>query len=534
MKSLLTRLRHWGGSLGGRGGSGDPRVDEYIAFNERRFGAQPGEESAGVVLVGLFSWYPSIHCYSHVATHLAARHGGAVRAFYFQKTKIPGTAAIFRSFGADLALTHAAATDEDRACAERKADEIFRGLKSNREVIQIAVDDVQLGDFIADTYIRYLARPTIQLDDPELRAAILDTLLIYHACRRYLAAHRVLAVIPDHTVYSQCGVLLRLATLAGIPVYMVNYSPRFLVRRLDYRLRPGERAIQTRLPYYRYRELFAALPPEQQARGREIARAALAQRLSGKVDAAILHGVSAFDAHSGERLLAETGRPRIVVLLHDFCDAAHLYRKMLFPHFMDWCHHLLSRAEETPYDWYVKPHPNNRLPARAAMNAMNDQCVKELQAKYPRVHFLPPSASNRQIVEEGVAAMFTVHGTAAHEYAYLGVPVVTAGENPQSDYRFCIHAQSIEEYDRLIAQAGELRCDIQKEDIEEFFYMYHHYFADTEGSDAHPIDPALCPWREIDARGGSPEFLDLCIRSASPERDRAVACYLDEVFTHRG
>ncbi len=529
--SLVAKLKSFGRSLGvGNATSSDPKTQAYIDFNRRKWSARRGDESKGVVLVGLFSWNPSIHCYSYVANHLAAQHGAAIRTFYFQKNKVPGTAAVFASFGAEPGLTHADATDEDRTLAEQQAGEIFLGLKSKWDVIHIAVDGVPLGDLIYDTYLRYLARPTVILDDPELRAIILDTLLIYHACRRYLATHNVRAVIPDHTVYSQCGVLLRLAAIHGIPTYLVYYSPRFLVRRLDYRLQHGEHAIQSRWPYYDYRKIFSQLPPDAQARARERGGAALRERLTGTIDATILTTFSPYDAHAGEHLMESTGRPRILVLLHDFCDAVHLYRRMLFPDFVEWSDYLLEHAAKTPFDWYLKPHPNILLPSRAAMTATNQRCVAELQEKFPFVRVLDPKVSNRQLVDEGIASMFTVHGTAAHEFAAMGVPVVNAGDNPHAAYPFNIHAQTLDEYAGLIARADQLHCDIQQSDVAEQFYMYYQYFYEHDGTDAHPIDPALLPIREIDKQGGSSDVLDICKRSATPEREAALASYLDETF----
>jgi hypothetical protein len=510
--------------------SSDPKTQAYIDFNRAKW-KQTGSESNGVVLVGLFSDRPAIHCYSYITNYLARRTGGVIRTFYFQKGNVPDTVAVFDSFGAQAGPSFASVSPEDRERAERQTEEIVRGLKTKWDAINITIDGVMLGDLIVDTYIRYLAKPTVALDDPDLRATIRDAVLIYYACRDYLATHKVTAVLTDHTVYTQCGVLVRLATIERIPVYIISYGPKFLVRQLDYQLQRGERLIQTLWPYYNFRKLFAELPPDEQERARERGRQGITERLSGKVDSRILTGISAYDAHGGAApLLKQTGRPRVLVLLHDFCDAAHLYRSMLFPDFMEWSTYILERASKTPFDWYAKPHPNNRLRSRAAMNAANDRAVAELKERFPAVTFLPPSASNRHLVDEGIASMFTVHGTAAHEFAYMGVPVVNSGENPHWTYTFNLHAKSLEELDQFIANAGHLTCDLAKPQIDEFFYMYYTYMREHGGSATHPIDPNLISQQELADRSASSDVFDDFIRSATPERDAAIERYLDQAI----
>ncbi|HYR59159.1 MAG TPA: hypothetical protein VEO95_11035, partial [Chthoniobacteraceae bacterium] len=439
----------------------DPRTQAFIDFNRAKWSGRPADERNGVVLVGLFAWNPSIFCYGYVTNQLAEPHGAAVRGFCFQERMSAGTKSLYASFGAELGLSHEQAAAH-RALAARQADEIFASLQKKSDVLSIAVEGVPLGDLIYDTYLRYVPRATVDVRDPELRATILDTLLIYYACRDYLATHKVLAVIPDHTVYSQCGVLIRLASRAGIPIYFVYYNPGFVLIRLDFKFEAGKSVIPTRWPYSRFREFFATLTPARQERARARAREALSARLSGRVDHKILAHVSAYQPATGERLMPDTGRPRVLVLPNDFCDGVHGYRRMLFDDCFEWTSHLLERASETPFDWFVKPHPNVRLRAREAMNETNHRAFEQLKARFPKITFLDASASNRQLVDEGIRAMFTMHGTAGHEFAYMGVPVVNAGDNPHIAYPFNIHAQSIAQYDELIRRADSLDVPIDK------------------------------------------------------------------------
>src|SRR5207248_665330 len=141
----------------------------------------------------------------------------------------------------------------------------------------------------------------------------------------------------------------------------------------------------------------------------------------GKIDDNVLRGISAYTG-TGSRIFQDSGeKPRVVVLLHDFCDSVHKYRDMLFADYYDWVHFLFERAGRTNFAWFAKPHPNNLLGDEKVV--INSAVIEELKKTFPHITFLDPKVSNRQMVNEGIRAVFTVHGTAGHEFAYMGVPV---------------------------------------------------------------------------------------------------------------
>jgi hypothetical protein len=493
----------------------------YLAWNRARWRQEWPKEENAVVLVGLFDWKPAIHGYAFAVNHLAQRRAARPAAFFFGLRKGDDVEPLFASFGAKLELSWKEA-ESFRARATNLAEEIFSGLQTRAEVEQITVEGVVIGDLIYDSYLRYLARATVELRDPLLRDLIRDALLIFFACADYLTRHQVKGVIADHTVYIACGVLVRLAAHRQIPVYLAYYSPEFYLFELEC----GARGWPLRWPWWRYRELFAALPPEAQEAGRARGRASLEARLSGEVQTAVLRGQSAYEPASAERLLADTSAPKMLVMLHDFCDAVHVFRDLLFSDFHEWIHFLLSRAAETPFEWYVKPHPNLREPGREAMNAINDAMLRELARTYPRVRILPVGASNRQLIEEGVRALFTVYGTAGHEFAYQAVPVVNAGDNPHIAYGFNHHPRTREEYADLIARADQLVLPEVRREVEEYHYMNYFYFPEQHGSRVQLVDPVLV----LGPTANQPEFFDHCRAEATPEREAQIAAYFDRLL----
>ena len=249
--------------------------------------------------------------------------------------------------------------------------------------------------------------------------------------------------------------------------------------------------------------------------------------MAGKLDEFTLQTTTAYGEPSRERIFADTGRPRIVVMLHDFIDAPHGYRWLLFPDFLEWICFLLERAKETPFDWYVKPHPSSGEPSREAIFRINSEVVEKLKVRFPEIRFLEPTVSNRQIAAEGISSLFTVYGTVAQEFAYMGVPVVNAGDNPHIQYDFNLHAKSVEEYEAYIANADRLSVTIDKTEIEEYCYMYYFYSLDQYSAGANPMDPAIFESQDTLKEVAGPRALEVFMSRATVERERELNSYLD-------
>ncbi len=491
MDSLLGTLRGQLGKVLGRPAPTDPAAQRYIDFNTAKWHQDWEVRDDAVVLVGVCGWKPLIHCYSYAVNHLARESKASIEAFNFQDKRDPTVEKVYASFGARVGLSfeHAEAF---RIQARVQADAFFAGLRDKWDVVNITLEGVVLGDLIYDTYLRQLALATLDLRDERLRTLIFEALLIFYAARAYFTRKRPVAIIVDHLVYTFCGVLIRVATQAGVPVLLAYYDPKFFLYQVNGQDADPACQVTQRWPFWKYHQLFSELEPVCGAAALERGRLALQSRLSGKNDG-VLRGQSAYEAASSSVLMADTGRPRVLVLLHDFCDAVHVFRSFLFPDFYEWIHFVLRKSAETPFDWYVKPHPNNNERSRAAMNASNNAAVEELKRAYPHVRFLEPSASNKQLVAEGLVAMFTGRGTAGHEFAYMGVPVVNAGDSPHIDYGFNLHPSTLDEFERCIYKADRLELENDPSAIEEFFYMNYFHFTDQLGAAprSNPLEAGL-------------------------------------------
>ena len=516
----------------------DPAVQRFIDFSRKKWPRRRAGRDA-VVLVNLFPVPASIFCYAYVANHLADRLGCRVEAFNFAKHTSPDTAKAYAAFGAECRLTTANA-ESDRSRADALADELFAGLRTKWDVVNLAVEGLLIGDQVYDTYLRNFNEPTVRLADPRLRDTICEALLIYFAVKEYVARNKVECLLTDDFSYLYSGVITRVLFRAKVPVFLVLIGEPFHLVQIDpEHSGPGPDGFGHGYPapvatrYYQYRTEFSRLAEEEREAALDKARRRLSARLAGEEDALVRMAQSTYGT-GGARLFPTDGPPRVLVMLHDFIDSPHGYRSLLFPDFYEWIHFLLDHAGETPFAWYVKPHPAAADAARTKMTAANRKALEALQARYPKIHFLPPGTSNRQILEEGVSAMFTVYGTAGHEFAYAGIPVVNAGDNPHIAYPFNLHAASLDHYRECIRQADRLAVGIERRAIEEYFYMHYFHLAERHGSAVNPIDEKVAASPDFGTRLGQASIFDDMIAGVTPAREQGVHEYLARFFDSAG
>lgn len=159
------------------------------------------------------------------------------------------------------------------------------------------------------------------------------------------------------------------------------------------------------------------------------------------------------------------GKPKVVLMLHCFYDAPHIFKTKVFEDFYEWVTFVFDLVPAMDVDFVVKPHPNAK--------PLNDRILKNIKLIYPNIRFLDDSISSVDIIEDGAEFMLTVYGTAVHEFAYKDITVLTAGDHPAAGYSFSINSTSKEEFKENLLNFRDINLVIDKSEIYEFFYMQY-------------------------------------------------------------
>lgn len=158
----------------------------------------------------------------------------------------------------------------------------------------------------------------------------------------------------------------------------------------------------------------------------------------------------------------------ILIASHCFSDAPHFYGNNIFTDFYEWICFLGNKSKLEKYNFYFKIHPSHYEKNRKEIN--------KLLLRFPNLNLLPRSIGHKQLILH-IDVALTVYGSIAHEYPLLGIPVVTAGANPQEGYNFCYNPKTFKEYEKILNNLE--KCKVKKNiknEIYQFYFM--HYLTD--------------------------------------------------------
>jgi len=281
------------------------------------------------------------------------------------------------------------------------------------------------------------------------------------------SSNRIRSLLLPYTSYLHWGIPARLSLKNAVPVFTFG-SYFYVLSKLNSKYPFHSK------DYHLYEEIFEKLDRKNERiyKGRQ----ELNIRLKGHIDTG-----TSYMKNSAYTKLTEvdfnpvTDKSWAVIFLHCFFDSPHIYGTGLFADFYDWLEHILTKASfnhDTVF--YVKPHPNG-LPE-------NIEIIEEFKkrfSKFSNVQFISSKISNLVIAGKKPDAVFTYYGTIAHEFAFLGIPVITSGDNPHSLFRFVYNPSSISELNTFIENVGNygLPAGYVQDDICKFFYMHYLYYS---------------------------------------------------------
>ncbi|MBI3543647.1 MAG: hypothetical protein HY075_10280 [Deltaproteobacteria bacterium] len=454
----------------------DENEERFIAYARAKWPPLSSADPDSVVLIDMYGHYPLLQSYAASMNILGRLTNARLGAFTFASDKLSYLGVphrrverMFESFGAPVRLSVRngvfAASDADRF-----AEEHFARLKTKWDVLDIKIDGFLVGDLVYDTYLRR-GVATIDITDPALKKDLRDAYVIYRAVESYFAKNKVVAVLSGHTCYNAHGIITRYALTKGVPLLHM--------RRDTYLVELKDLLVDCPV-FYLNKERFAKLAPDVQKASLARAKSDLERRLKGHIDGAIAYlatggksGLTGYGKFSDKRITKDTDKPKILVLLSCFFDAPHCFRSS-------------------------------------------------------KINFVTIKDSNKQLVSEGVRAMFTTYGTAGHEFAYMGVPTVNAGDNPHINYDFNLHPATVEEYKSYIYSADRLQVKMDKAQVEEFFVMHSYFIYDNEELKADPLT-YLAKERGISEY--SSEFLNLHLENERNGGNEKFYRYYEEFLS---
>lgn len=332
---------------------------------------------------------------------------------------------------------------------------IWYGLSSKDDVLKLTWQGVLVGDLVYDSYLRFKPAPTVHPSDLYMLVVIWQTLRTYKIAEKYFSTKKPIAYFTSYTTYIQHGVPVRVALNLGIPVYSFGNFQQ-LAKKLE--LDDPRQTANCSKYFQQFQQLHdkdaKLLAAEKQ----------LGFRMSGGIDAATAY--MAKSAYHSDIDIAPNVAGSVVVFLHDFYDSPHIYSWILFPDFYEWICFTIETLGKNNIPFFLKTHPNQI--------GLSSDVINMLMQKYPDLRWVSAPITNRMLADAGMRCAVTVYGTVAHEMAFLGVPVITCGDNPHISFDFCKNATTFEEYQYLLENSLNLEFDLAQMKTESLMFYYMH------------------------------------------------------------
>ena len=451
--------------------------NNYVNFNKNNLKKIKSKKKTNkIILVEFFDIKASILSLSLFCNAFSIKKNYKIICYFpnFLKTKTKikfyfnwyintfSSTKLFKSFGmTNFILPEKKIQNKNLEIVHNK---ILNKIKSKKDVLKIKIEDVPLGDLIYDTYLRENDLITIDINDQKFKLFILKTIHLFYYWKNFYRENKVKAILASHSVYLT-ALPLRVGMKFNVDCFCVNHHAAF-------RLTKKKPLVWAN--FDDYPKIFNKLPNVIKKKGLLIAKSQLNKRFTGKKD--ILYNISDPLKESTflpgkkfhKKVLKNNNNLKVLIAAHDFNDAPHLHKDLIFEDMYEWFDFLGKFSlKKNNIDWYIKLHP-----------ADYDRNLKKMNFflnKYKKLKLLPKNVSHNQIINEGINCVLTCYGSIGHEYPFFNIPVINGGHNPHCGYNFNYNPKNKKEYSALInkIQLLKVRNNYKKQIFE--FYMVRYF-----------------------------------------------------------
>lgn len=373
------------------------------------------------------------------------------------------------------------------------AQKIVLELKTKRQIEDLRIQQIHVGDLIYGAFIAAYREPTIKLNDPRLVRLVADFLHLLHYWKRYFDSNEVSAVVVSHLVY-EMGVPARLALARGIECFHFADSGAALTRVASTSPFSGAEHKNFALD-------FLSLSEREQETGKSWAQRRLGLRFSGHGDDDLNSAAAAAyrtkESKNFDKILGEDDDFRVLVAGHLYWDSPHVLGKSLFPDYYEWLIFLGQASKDSDYSWYLKPHPDGK--------GQEDWMYREIVEEFPHLGLLPRDVTHHQIFAAGFDVALTVHGTIGLEYPLHGIPVVNASlAHPHVAFDFSVTPSSVDHYREILQNLTGIERGGSQDQILSYYFVKNIYYtsniffndfqSDVRGSMSSNSPESLITW----------------------------------------
>jgi hypothetical protein len=348
--------------------------------------------------------------------------------------------------------------------------ELYTKINSTEDILKIKIDDIFLGDLILDGYLYYNKVPIVDFKNKSFQKYLYEVILLFKFWKEYFKKNNVVSIIGVHATYAY-GIIIRIAINNNVDV-IVNIGGK--VQRLS-KKDPNQNS-----EFRYFKKIFEKINKQEKFKAIELADEFIKKRFEGRVGIEINEPRITTSPYSklynkNINVINKTEKLKVIIFPHELNDCSNGQGLNFFPTYYDWLKTIVKISKETDYEWYAKNHPKFKGKFEK-YQPYSHKITEELFSQNSKIKILPHDTSHHQIIGEKINFGLTVNGDVAFEYAYFGIPILTATNNcDTSNYNFNIHSSSKEDYIYKIKNLDKLNVKISKNDVLECYFMMNFY-----------------------------------------------------------
>lgn len=332
---------------------------------------------------------------------------------------------------------------------------IFFNLKTKEDLLSLRLKDIECGDLIYDSYIRFHKTPTLNTKDLNLIFYIKDGLNQISYFKRLAKKEVILKYYSSYSTYIAHGIACRVFLKENIEVFTLR---NMVGKKLNIKKLTIFDSSHVK-PHWEFRRIFS-----KQLNKKELIEEgyqALTVRMSGKSNLKYMKTNQYHKNYVSPELNEQIDG---IAFIGDFFDSQHVYRSMLFNDQYEWLTFTIELVQKYNLRIGFKPHPNQRVGSKIL--------IEKIKKKYPNVIWIDENVSNNKIFKSGIKFGVSVYGTVLSELAFFDIKPICCGDNPASEYDFIFQANSTEIYKNFILNHEKLKfSNNKKSQLGEFYYM---------------------------------------------------------------
>ena len=443
----------------------DKKVYSRFINNNNRLLSKNTYKSEKKILVEYFNFKPSYISYSYFSQILSEKYESNI--FFYNPSPKSTKQKIYNKINDFLNISnlkiskslnsHGIITPklQPKHLNEVVFKKILKKIKHKKDILEIKIFSIPIGDLIYDEYLIKYQKGTINIKDENFLSFLKYSVDLFLYWYEYLDKNKIKAMICSHTTYF-IGLPARIAVFKLIPCYCVSNSFAYYLTKKEFRQYSNFKILP---------KIFQKIPKKISNKYVKIAKKNIIKFFLEK------------EKFETKKFFKKKSRPKksfnVLIAAHCFTDAVHIHGKdRIFVDHFDWIEFLGKASLKTNYNWFIKLHPSQY--------DNNYERMNDLIRNYPKLRLLPKQSKNINLLDK-IDCVLTVHGTVAREYPMFNIPVLNAShDGPYVGYDFSYSFKSLRKYEEAIINLRKFK--VKKRELNKIFeqysvkYLLHYHF----------------------------------------------------------